>query len=68
MVVVELVLSCPAFLSYLCQRPIILAADQLLMGGLDREMRHKEKLWKKDVESKNPFSPVSRYFNMNAIA
>ncbi|KAL8424946.1 hypothetical protein Efla_007248 [Eimeria flavescens] len=41
-------------------RPIILAADQLLMGGLDRELRHKEKLWKKDVESKNPFSPVKR--------
>lgn len=41
------------------QRPIILAADQLMMGGLNRELRHREKLWKKDVESKNPFSPVS---------
>ncbi|KAL8271093.1 hypothetical protein Esti_004947 [Eimeria stiedai] len=40
-------------------RPIILAADQLMMGGLDRELRHMEKLWKKDVESKNPFSPAS---------
>lgn len=38
-------------------RPVILAADQLLMGGLDRELRHKEKLWKKDVESKYPLSP-----------
>ncbi|CDJ56657.1 hypothetical protein, conserved [Eimeria maxima] len=38
-------------------RPIILAADQLMMGGLDRELRHKENLWRKDVESKNPFSP-----------
>ena len=52
--------SCAAYKLLIClfQKPIILAADQLLMGGMDRELRHKEKLWRKDVESKNPFSPV----------
>lgn len=37
-------------------RDLILAEDQLLMGGRLREHRHQQRLWEKECAEKDPFS------------
>ncbi|PHJ25470.1 nin one binding zn-ribbon family protein [Cystoisospora suis] len=38
------------------EKQLILAEDQLMLGGRDRMLRHQQRLWEKENSAHNPFS------------